>query len=149
MVVCPGPYPWYQFLHSIVTPQSLTACSYMETHFWRPQKDRLRKLSCMVFKRSSPPVSSAKTVLTLRKKEETEFCFFFSDSMYSWELEWNGRRVTRKKPFFRCDTGIFGEKNQYSYITKFVELLSGKHFLFCQVENFLCRLNLESVAGSD
>ena len=28
MVVCPGPYPWCQFLHSNVTIQSLSACRY-------------------------------------------------------------------------------------------------------------------------
>ena len=28
MVVCPGPYPWYQFFHSIVTSQTLSACGY-------------------------------------------------------------------------------------------------------------------------
>ena len=32
MVVCPGPYPWYQFLHSSVTIQSVSACRYMEHH---------------------------------------------------------------------------------------------------------------------
>ena len=28
MVVCPGPHPWYQFLHSNVTIQSISACRY-------------------------------------------------------------------------------------------------------------------------
>ena len=30
MVVCPGPYPWYQFLHSIVTSQTPSACRYID-----------------------------------------------------------------------------------------------------------------------
>ena len=29
MVICPGPYPWYQFLHSVVTIQSLSASRYI------------------------------------------------------------------------------------------------------------------------
>ena len=32
MVVYPGPCPWYQFLHSIVASQTLSACRYIETH---------------------------------------------------------------------------------------------------------------------
>ena len=33
MVVCPGPHPLCQFLHSNVSPQTLSACRYMELHF--------------------------------------------------------------------------------------------------------------------
>ena len=47
MVVCPGPYPWYQFLHSNVTIQSLSTCRYTKGHpfrFFSALCDFFRKL---------------------------------------------------------------------------------------------------------
>ena len=32
MVVCPRLYPWYQFLHSNVAIQSLSACRYNQSY---------------------------------------------------------------------------------------------------------------------
>ena len=31
MVVCPGPYPWYQFLHPVVAKPTLSACRYISS----------------------------------------------------------------------------------------------------------------------
>ena len=75
--------------------------------FWRPQRDRLGKLSRAVFKRSGPLVISAKPVSTLEKEREAEFYLF----LVVRHSTGTGRGVepekTRKNHIFRCENGIF------------------------------------------
>ena len=92
MVVCPGPYLWYQFFHSNVTVQSLSACRYMEQ-----QRDRLWDAFL---------ASVIRIWLTGVQRQDSfdsagesqSFASFLIDSTYSWELERNGpRKKTREK----------------------------------------------------
>ena len=44
MVVCPGPYPWYQFFHSNVAIPSLSACRYISQ-----KKGKMLQCQCVFY----------------------------------------------------------------------------------------------------
>ena len=63
MVLCPGPYPWYQFLHSIATSQMLSR--YIEPHFLKTTEGSSWAAFLHDLKISGPLVFDAKNDLAL------------------------------------------------------------------------------------
>ena len=77
MVVCPGPFPSYQFLHSIVTSQTHSACRYIEPYFLATTEESSWEAFLHGLRNSGPLVFDAKNDLPLVGDVYPEFFLSF------------------------------------------------------------------------
>ena len=65
-------------------------------------------------------------------RRNPEFCFFFNDNTYSWELERNAPRKTSKKRVFRCNCN-FEDKTSKCMFCDVVVVLTHQRVYVLQV----------------